>query len=114
MNTKLPGVGFNVEPTSKTKLESLNLDNSARSDDSKRPKAFKFGQVDQNMLMSRLYSTPFKKPNSQQKFMLDMSMTSIHKPHIKKLDNPPPQPEPLVKFLKKIPFLFFLFLIFKY
>jgi hypothetical protein len=30
------------------------------------PKAFKFGQVDQKMLMSRLYSTPFKKENSPQ------------------------------------------------
>ena len=60
------------------------------------PKAFKFGQVDQKMLMSRLYSTPFKKDNSPQQYALEMGGTSVHKPKIKKIENPPPQAEPIV------------------
>jgi len=64
------------------------------------PKAFKFGQVDQKMLMSRLYSTPFKKENSPQQYALEMGGTSVHKPHIKRLDKPPPPPEPIVMLRK--------------
>ena len=60
------------------------------------PKAFKFGQVDQKMLMSRLYSTPFKKDNSPQQYALEMGGTSVHKPRIKKIEQPPPHPEPIV------------------
>ena len=62
------------------------------------PKAFKFGQVDHNLLMSRLYSTPLQpiQASSQQQYTLDMSMTSMHKPRIKKLEAPPPNPEPIV------------------
>lgn len=78
--------------STKNKLDPLNEDNE------RKPKAFKFGQVDQSLLMSRLYSTPFKKPNSNQQFVLDMSMTSVQKPHIKKLEKPPPAPEPIVIF----------------
>ena len=66
------------------------------------PKAFKFGQVDHNMLMSRLYSTPLNNQPIQsngQKYMLDMSMTSMQKPRIKKLEAPPPHPEPIVGFI---------------
>ena len=65
------------------------------------PKAFKFGQVDQKMLMSRLYSTPFKKENSPQQYALEMGGTSVHKPHIKRLDKPPPPPEPIVNIFFK-------------
>ncbi|RMZ97437.1 dynein heavy chain axonemal, partial [Brachionus plicatilis] len=78
----------------KTKLDPLNLEND------RKPKAFKFGQVDQNLLMSRLYSTPFKKPNSNQQYVLDMSMTSVQKPHIKKLEQAPPAPEPIQRLFK--------------
>ena len=60
------------------------------------PKAFKFGQVDQKMLMSRLYSTPFKKENSPQQYALEMGGTSVHKPRIKKIEQLPPQAEPIV------------------
>ena len=51
-------------------------------------KAFKFGQVDHNMLMSRLYSTPFNKTTTNQQYALEMGTTSIHKPRIKKLEQP--------------------------
>ena len=61
------------------------------------PKAFKFGQVDQKMLMSRLYSTPFKKENSPQQYALEMGGTSVHKPKIKKIEQPPPPAEPIVR-----------------
>ena len=61
------------------------------------PKAFKFGQVDHKMLMSRLYSTPFQKTTTNQQYALDMGSTSVHKPRIKKLSGPPPMAEPIVR-----------------
>jgi hypothetical protein len=75
-------------------VNSSDINSSA--DDLKLPKAFKFGQVDRKLLMSRLYSTPFNKATTNQKYVLDMGATSVHKPHIKKLENPPPPPEPIV------------------
>lgn len=59
-------------------------------------KSFKFGQVDQGMLMSRLYSTPFNKASTNQRYVLDMGSTSMHKPRIKKLENPAAAAEPVV------------------
>ena len=61
-----------------------------------KPMAFKFGQVDQKLLLSRLYSTPFNKASSHQKYVLDMGTTSLNKPHIKLLEKAPPQAEPVV------------------
>ena len=66
-------------------------------DGSQRPRAFKFGQVDQKLLVSRLYSTPFNKASSHQKYVLDMGTTTLNKPHIRKLEKPPQPPEPVVR-----------------
>ncbi len=57
---------------------------------------FKFGQVDQTALMSRLVSTPFNKVSTNQKYVLDMGMTSLQKPRIKKLEDPTAPAEPVV------------------
>ena len=84
----LPDIG-NKDPTG---APASNLS----EDELRRPKAFKFGQVDQNMLLSRLYSTPFNKASSNQKFMLDMGTTSIQKPRIKKIESPTVMAEPVV------------------
>ena len=90
-----------------TKREANEMDsNKSQEDDLRKAKAFKFGQVDQKLLMSRLYSTPFNKPTSNQQFVLDMASTSIHKPRIKRLENPLPQAEPVVR-LKHLTILFF-------
>ena len=70
-------------------------DEQARS--AQAPRAFKFGQVDQKLLVSRLYSTPFNKASSHQKYVLDMGTTTLNKPHIRKLEKPPQQPEPVVR-----------------
>ena len=64
---------------------------------SQRPRAFKFGQVDQKLLVSRLYSTPFNKASSHQKYVLDMGTTTLNKPHIRKLEQPPAPLEPVVR-----------------
>jgi hypothetical protein len=85
MSNKLPAV---------VQGGSASLSNASELDD-KRPRAFKFGHVDQNLLMSRLYSTPLKKEATQaQKFALDN--TSYQKPVIRKLEAPLPKPEPIV------------------
>lgn len=57
---------------------------------------FKFGQVDQAALMSRLVSTPFNKATTNQRYVLDMGTTSLQKPRIKKLEDPSAQAEPVV------------------
>ncbi len=85
----LPDIGSNKDPT------GASISNQSE-DESRRPKAFKFGQVDQNMLLSRLYSTPFNKASSNQKFMLDMGTTSIQKPRIKTIESPTIMAEPVV------------------
>lgn len=56
----------------------------------------KFGQVDQTALMSRLISTPFNKASTNQRYVLDMGMTSIQKPRIKKIESPSSNAEPVV------------------
>jgi hypothetical protein len=98
MSHRLPPMvqAFANQDPNKMDISDSVAQNKANSD--KLPKAFKFGQVDQNLLMSRLYSTPFKQPmpSTAQQFSLDMSMTSMHKPRIKKLETPPPHPEPIV------------------
>lgn len=70
----------------------------AQNEDELNPprKSFKFGQVDQSVLMSRLYSTPFNKASTNQRYVLDMGSTSIHKPRIKKLESPAAAAEPVV------------------
>ena len=96
MNNKASNGAF-ATPTDFPKLSLPSINKQDVADETRKyPKAFKFGQVDHNMLMSRLYSTPFNKATSNQQYALDMSATSIHKPRIKKLDNPPPAPEPVV------------------
>ena len=70
----------------------------------KQPKAYKFGQVDQNLLISRLYSTPLKPENSHQKYMLDMGATNFQKPLVRKLEPSLPKPEPIVNFQNYILF----------
>jgi hypothetical protein len=90
---------FSVADKQTINKESDSADSSgiiSSADDLKLPKAFKFGQVDRKLLMSRLYSTPYNKATTNQKYVLDMGATSVHKPHIKKLENPPPPPEPIV------------------
>ena len=72
------------------------LNNDVENENKQQPKAFKFGQVDQKLLMSRLYSTPYKKSSSSQQYALEMGATSVHKPHLKKLETPPPNAEPIV------------------
>ena len=57
---------------------------------------FKFGQVDQMALMSRLVSTPFNKASTNQRYVLDMGTTSLQKPRIKKLEDSAAQAEPVV------------------
>ncbi|CAF0752073.1 unnamed protein product [Brachionus calyciflorus] len=95
MSDKLSAAGLAAAELPNNRLEPLNFDQN-----DKRPKAFKFGQVDQNLLMSRLYSTPFNKAHSNQQYVLDMSMTSVQKPHIKKLEKPPAPPEPIQRLFK--------------
>ena len=109
------GAGISADyPTQKLSLPNIpNNNNRANANDSadssfmdttqtdgfanRMPnKSFKFGQVDHNMLMSRLYSTPFNKTTTNQQYALEMATTSIHKPRIKKLEQPPPPPEPVV------------------
>lgn len=84
--------------TASPRLEPLNVENESAHG---LPKAFKFGQVDQNMLISRLYSTPLNKQQyeapTKQHYMLDMSMTSLQKPRLKKLEAPAANPEPIVR-----------------
>ena len=93
----LPSI--NANKMSDSSASSINNDDNEESN--KRPiKAFKFGQVDHSMLMSRLYSTPFNKTTTNQQYALEMGATSIHKPRIKKLENPPPPPEPVVSLNK--------------
>jgi hypothetical protein len=89
---------FIVE-SSDIQIKNLASDHSTQGEggeNGKQPRAFKFGQVDQKLLMSRLYSTPFKKATSNQQFALEMGATSVHKPRIKKLESPPPHAEPIV------------------
>jgi hypothetical protein len=100
MSDKLPAV---VTAGSSSRGNSLSFDKPRNDDhdpmqsqEQLKPRAFKFGQVDQNLLMSRLYSTPLKKESSSQKYMLDMCGTSFQKPVLRKLDAPPPKPEPIV------------------
>ena len=115
MNNKYSAVTATAEPP-KLSLPSINnnhVNNSSSREhsagglaelvasqegqnDMRRPRAFKFGQVDQKMLMSRLYSTPLNKPSSHQQYVLDMGATSIHKPRIRRVENPPPLAEPVV------------------
>lgn len=67
-----------------------------KEDEMSQRKSFKFGQVDQSMLMSRLYSTPFNKVSTNQRYVLDMGTTSLHKPRIKKIETESIQAEPVV------------------
>lgn len=92
-------------PDTQLKNDSSSINDSKNVFESKQPKAFKFGQVDQTQLLSRLYSTPLKKATSNQQYVLEMGATSVHKPRIKKLETPPPHAEPIVQ----IQFLFLLF-----
>jgi hypothetical protein len=62
------------------------------------PTAFKFGQVDQKKLLSRLYSTPFQKvASNKQDYVLEMypGQVGINKPRIRKLETPPKPVEPV-------------------
>jgi hypothetical protein len=77
----------------------VNKDATLSSSNVPEKRSVKFGQVDQNMLMSRLYSTPFNKATSNQKYMLDMGATSIQKPRIKKIETQTVMPEPIVSYL---------------
>jgi hypothetical protein len=98
-------------PTIKTSKKNENNDNTQTpfkrelNGDGNLPKAFKFGQVDQNMLLSRLYSTPLKPIHShRQQYSIDMSRTALNKPRLKKLEPTAPVAEPVVSILliKKI------------
>lgn len=83
----LPGI---VKP------ELSNVQKDDPNSEQVRPrKSFKFGQVDQSALMSRLVSTPFNKATTNQRYVLDMGATSIHKPRIKKLEAPAASAEPV-------------------
>ena len=72
------------------------LSNLHKDDDQPATRRSKFGQVDQTALMSRLISTPFNKASTNQRYVLDMGMTSIQKPRIKKIESPAPAAEPVV------------------
>ena len=104
MNDKYSAAGISAAEPLKLTLPNLGKreagamdSNRSQEEDLRRSKAFKFGQVDQKMLISRLYSTPFSKPTSNQQYVLDMGATSIHKPRIKRLEEPPPPAEPVVR-----------------
>ena len=90
--------GMAADPQKKFSNNDV-LKNETEDENKQKPKAFKFGQVDQKLLMSRLYSTPYKKSSSSQQYALEMGATSVHKPHIKKLETPPPNAEPIVNHL---------------
>ena len=77
-----------------------NHDENQNNNNISKPKAFKFGQVDQKKLLSRLYSTPFQKPmaTGNQEFVLDMSASRINNPRLRKLELPPKPAEPIVRF----------------
>jgi hypothetical protein len=63
---------------------------------SQQGKTLKFGNVDHQRLLSRLYSTPLQAISSgAQGYALDMS-AGINKPRIRKLDVPAPPVEPVV------------------
>lgn len=97
MSTRLPAV-TSASSSSGNGLPALG-ENGV--EDNKKPKAFKFGQVDQNLLMSRLYSTPLKQESHKnQKYMLDMSATNFQKPLVRKLEPPLPKPEPVVSLFR--------------
>jgi hypothetical protein len=69
-----------------------------RMDDAKsqQAKTLKFGNVDHQRLLSRLYSTPLQTISTgAQAYALDMSV-GINKPRIRKLEVPPAPVEPVV------------------
>ena len=82
---------FSLPGIVKPELSTLHKD-----DDQPATRRSKFGQVDQTALMSRLISTPFNKASTNQRYVLDMGMTSIQKPRIKKIESPAPAAEPVV------------------
>lgn len=89
----LPNINTNAN---KATLNADDMDQMSVDGSSRPAKGFKFGQVDHQMLMSRLYSTPFNKTTTNQQYALEMGNTSIHKPRIKKLEQSAPPPEPVV------------------
>ena len=100
-----------TKPSESSTSIEVSGDKQQQQQHQQLPKAFKFGQVDHNLLMSRLYSTPLNKQSAQQssaaqQYMLDMSMTSMQKPRIKKLDAPPPNPEPIVGLIQELKYFF--------
>jgi hypothetical protein len=96
-STDLPKLSLpNINNKQLSNESTTFMDATNNQDGENRRKGFKFGQVDHNMLITRLYSTPFNKTTTNQQYVLDMGATSIHKPRIKKLDNPPTPPEPVV------------------
>lgn len=116
MSGKLPPVAgastAAAQPLGQDSKLGLDPSGETSKGEKQMQRAFKFGQVDQNLLMSRLYSTPFKLPAAapNQQYTLDMTMTSIHKPRIKKIEQPAPHPEPIVMKTKTY-LLFFFFIV---
>ena len=86
----LPGI-VRTELSNVQKADNADTNNQAGSQ-----RKNKFGQVDQSALMSRLYSTPFNKASTNQRYVLDMGMTNIQKPRIKKIESAPIAAEPVV------------------
>lgn len=96
MNNKagvLPN-SFTLPGIVKSELSNVGQNNKDDSDPPTRRS--KFGQVDQTALMSRLISTPFNKASTNQRYVLDMGMTSIQKPRIKKIEGATSNAEPVV------------------
>ena len=83
-----------------SKIKPLNETKITDEDDRPSPKAFKFGHVDQKMLISRLYSTPFEKaaPKNEQEYVLDMNhgVMGLNKPRFRKLNPLTKAAEPVV------------------
>ena len=80
-------------------LIASQTDENQNDNNITKAKAFKFGQVDQKKLLSRLYSTPFQKPQGTggQEYVLDMTSSKMNKPRLRKLEIPPTQAEPVVR-----------------